>query len=190
MYTHKSYSSNYRFWYLFPLPTPGQSAEIPPQTPHVFCETYKFFFNVQPPHFTEAMPCRLVAYLFNATRQLAGKLLCQNSLDSSDLMAKREIGERVEVITISRGYLSIIPGDYDYVERWLEIRYHDKKSEQVGLTNSKITVEYVKLKEWYNVLGVEWIDNITYHRCLGRILKDVWEAQDLESVSLVLVEDS
>lgn len=40
--------------------------------------------------------------------------------------------------------------------------------------------------EFYNVLWIEWKDNIAYRKGLGRVFKEVWESQDLEQVDVIL----
>jgi hypothetical protein len=43
-----------------------------------------------------------------------------------------------------------------------------------------------KLYEWYNVLWVSWKDGIAYMKGIGRVQKDMWEAQGLEWIDLTL----
>jgi hypothetical protein len=40
--------------------------------------------------------------------------------------------------------------------------------------------------EFVNVLWVEWEDGIAYRKAYGRVMKSAWEAQNLESIDLVL----
>jgi hypothetical protein len=40
--------------------------------------------------------------------------------------------------------------------------------------------------EFYNVLLVEWEDGVAYRKALGRIMKEVWEHQDIEMIDLIL----
>lgn len=40
--------------------------------------------------------------------------------------------------------------------------------------------------EYYYVLWIEWADGVAYRKALGRVEKDVWEAQDRESIELTL----
>ncbi len=40
--------------------------------------------------------------------------------------------------------------------------------------------------EWYNVLWIEWEEEIAYRKGVGRIHKAAWEAQELEWIDVVL----
>lgn len=191
-YRHES-CPNLQFWYPFPLPIPGKPAISPPQTPYLFCDTHRLFLKVKSPlPETESFSWtarRPTAHLYTDAGIFAGVLLCQNALDHVDLMAKEDMGEKVEMAAISRGFVkrtSTGPRDGDATTRYFKVPYNAVESrdgEQEGRTG---TMKLVHMKEWYNILWIEWEDGIAYRRCLGRILKHVWEAQKLEPISLVL----
>lgn len=187
IYRHESCASN-KFWYPFPLPTPGQLAISPPQTAQLFCETHRFFFNVESPPSEKCkgvVPGQRMAYLYTATiGQFAGVLFYQNRFDHQDLMAKRTSGEKVEVVATSRGYARKTASMIDRVDRHFRVRCGASQSQEEKQELEDTVV--VDIDEWYNVLWVEWVDGVAYRRCLGRILKDIWEAQELGPISLVL----
>jgi hypothetical protein len=39
---------------------------------------------------------------------------------------------------------------------------------------------------FYNVIWIEWEDNIAYRKALGRAFKKAWESQNLEEVDIML----
>ena len=39
---------------------------------------------------------------------------------------------------------------------------------------------------FYNVLLLEWIDGIAYRRATGRVMKDIWDQQNIKRVSVIL----
>jgi len=52
--------------------------------------------------------------------------------------------------------------------------------------NSEERPKYSGLYEWYNVLWIGWKDDIAYRKGLGRVQKEIWEAQPLEWIDLML----
>jgi len=53
-------------------------------------------------------------------------------------------------------------------------------------TEERYLKHYIGHYEFFNVLWVEWKDGVAYRKALGRVFKEVWEAQALEEVGLVL----
>jgi hypothetical protein len=39
---------------------------------------------------------------------------------------------------------------------------------------------------YYNVLWIEWVDGVAYRRGVGLVFEDAWEAQELETINLIL----
>jgi hypothetical protein len=52
--------------------------------------------------------------------------------------------------------------------------------------NSEERPKYSGLYEWYNVLWIVWKDDTAYRKGLGRVQKEIWEAQPLEWIDLML----
>ncbi|KAE9982747.1 hypothetical protein BLS_005489 [Venturia inaequalis] len=186
IYRHES-CAEYKFWYPIPLPTPGQPAISPPQTAQLFCETHRFFFNTEslpPENYERGLINPPMVCLYTATSgQFAGVLFCQNKLDLQDLMAKKTVDEKVEVVATSRGYRHETARQYSRMHKDFWVRCDTTQAQGEQDPEDTVLVEF---KEWYNVLWVEWVDGVAYRRCFGQILKDVWEALELEPISLVL----
>lgn len=53
-------------------------------------------------------------------------------------------------------------------------------------TEEQYLRNFIGVYPWYNVLWIEWVDGIAYRKALGRVFKEVWEAQDLEEVNVIL----
>ncbi|QDS73896.1 hypothetical protein FKW77_007203 [Venturia effusa] len=121
------------------------------------------------------------AHLCTAEGQFAGVLSYQNSLDKSDLTAMQVSKQTVEVVATSRGYVIEVPSGFEGLWRHFWVR-----SRSLGAGAISDGEELINMQEWYNVLWVQWEKGIAYRRCLGRVLKDVWEAQEPEPVSLML----
>ncbi|RDI84845.1 hypothetical protein Vi05172_g5244 [Venturia inaequalis] len=186
IYKHES-CAEYKFWYPVPLPTPGQPAISPPQTAQLFCETHRFFFSIgslPSKTYKRKVSAEPMVYLYTATSgQFAGVLICQNQLDFQDLIAKTTMGEKVEVVATSRGYRRETASGCSRVSHAFSDRCFIMQSQGEQGPEHMARVYF---EEWYNVLWVEWVDGVAYRRCFGRILKDVWEALELEPISLVL----
>jgi hypothetical protein len=43
-----------------------------------------------------------------------------------------------------------------------------------------------EMYEFYNVLWIEWKKGVAYRKGIGRVMKDIWECQALESIDLTL----
>jgi hypothetical protein len=43
-----------------------------------------------------------------------------------------------------------------------------------------------EMYEFYNVLWIEWKKGVAYLKGIGRVMKDIWECQALESIDLTL----
>lgn len=87
---------------------------------------------------------------------------------------KMPTGTNFELVAISRGYA-------------FEGRTSDPDSncflaEYFFNERPRVSDNY----EWYNVFWVEWNDGIAYRKALGRVIKHVWEEQDLEPIRLML----
>ena len=104
-----------------------------------------------------------------------------------------------ELVAISKGqanlgfigpmYVLDEGSDLNCLRRLMDIRggsddfcYNDleEKTEEQYLRN------YVGYYKFINVLWVEWKGGVAYRKALGRMFKEVWEAQALEEVDLVL----
>jgi len=86
-------------------------------------------------------------------------------------------GERYELIAISGGY-TFNPDAYGgqfrnalfSLSEW-HIRRRPKTS---------------TFYHFFNVLSIEWQGNVAYRKALGRVFKETWDAQDKESLHVIL----
>ncbi|CZR61750.1 uncharacterized protein PAC_11647 [Phialocephala subalpina] len=77
-----------------------------------------------------------------------------------------------ELVVISAGYAIVSDLGGDGIDEW----YTEERVK--GSRDDKY--------EFYNVLWVEWKNDIAYRKAMRRVLKLAWEAQDLEWIDLVL----
>jgi hypothetical protein len=78
-------------------------------------------------------------------------------------------GEVCELVSISQGY-----ADDDRYINWPD-EWH---------LNERLTS--TERYEFYHVLWIEWQNGIAYRRALGRVMKEVWQRQELERIELIL----
>lgn len=140
-------------------------------------------------------------HLYTASGQFAGALYHQAERDYKELKVKNAAGQTVEVVATSRGYtpedhefwFRVSTGSTSSTEETNNIEYTAKMRRCVNLQVEHLIEKafmegtvMIPMKEWYNVLWIEWEGSIAYRRCCGKVLKRIWEAQELEAISLVL----
>ena len=166
-YTHET-APGTEFWYPIPILDSGSEAILPPQTQYLFCDTHRAFLNASykegdEKHFSHSI------WMRDQAGAWAGVLLLHREEDFEFFSTDLPSGPHVELVAISRGYISNDETQHAPTEMTCEER-------------PKSSLLY----EFYNVLWIEWKDGIAYRRAHGRVLKDVWERQDLEPLSLIL----
>ncbi|PMD47217.1 HET-domain-containing protein [Hyaloscypha variabilis F] len=77
---------------------------------------------------------------------------------------------RCELVAISRGYCHNKAPMPHELDEW----------------NSEERPKYSELYEWYNVLWIAWENGIAYRKGLGRVQREIWEAQPVEWIDLIL----
>jgi len=167
-YTHEAVRGT-EFWY--PIPIPDSQADIvfPPQTQYLFCNTFRAWLHASFDEISQRGP-DLKIWLRNQEGTWSGILLLHNEADLASLTTESPSGPRIELVAISRGH---IPNNL--TEHAPPELYHDKLRKTS------------KLYEFYNVLWIEWKDDIAYRRAHGRVSRDIWEKhQELELVALIL----
>ncbi|OAL55136.1 HET-domain-containing protein [Pyrenochaeta sp. DS3sAY3a] len=96
------------------------------------------------------------------------------NLESSDAVSL--IGEKCEVICLSYG-TAVASGDYQgIIGEW------DVLDEVV---DKKVRTS-LGIYPFYNVMWVEYVDNIAYRKAIGTVYRYAWESQDLEEFDVVL----
>lgn len=157
----------FEFWYPIPLPGPGDTFSAV-QVPYISCRTRRAWllaaekiqrFAGHPPLFS----------LRDKAGAWAGALQPEVSIDESDETI-RGPSVVVELVEVAKGFCRDTTTPHPGLQ---EIDHPDKP----------------RNGEWYDyywVMWVEWIHGIAYRKGLGRVCKQVWEAQKREEVDLML----
>lgn len=166
-FKHKS-DPDAEFWYSIPI---GQDLTQNPISESngallICCRTQRCWLHVGEEKYYN--PPSVV--LRDTAGTWAGLLIPQ---DIDDISNANEMsldgGNSLELVSISRGYCYNKATPASMAEWELEERPNSSE-----------------LYEWYNVLWIGWEDGIAYRKGLGRVYKEVWEAQDLEWIDLTL----
>jgi hypothetical protein len=162
------HDSNHRSEFWLPVPTAVEhTAEnvLPPQTDLLFTATRAWFYCAR-----DVESSRPGTSLRDKYGKWVGYMNFHDK-DAVDALPKFNkalfTGHSLELVAISRGYALLKRGS----------------NNRMGLE------EYLKVSgiyEYYNVLWIKWEYGVAYRDGLGRVLKSVWEAQDLETVEVVL----
>ena len=83
-----------------------------------------------------------------------------------------EEGSAVELIELSRGEVRDYHDEHDVFEEWYETGC--PRDQQIGLYR------------FYNVMWVEWVDQIAYRKAIGRVPESVWDRVTHDRVDVVL----
>lgn len=166
-YTHDS-APGIEFWYPIPILDRDTEPSIPPQTQYLFCDTHRAYLQARSNE-PDSKPYDWHVWLRDANGTWAGALLLHSKVDREILKSDSESRVRVELVAISRGYIA----SDEWQHAPVEMRHEERP-------------KHTELYEFYNVLWVEWKDGVAYRRAYGRVLRGLWEKQDLESISLVL----
>jgi hypothetical protein len=177
-YTHPA-APETEFWYPIPLsnkagedittghePTPNNT--MPEQTTYLFASTFRLHLH------TSTKPrskyhARGILNLRTKSGLWAGILTLHNSDEIAEFNAEETLGPLVELVAISRG-----------------TRVNAMKGEGLHEHDDEERPKDSELYEYYNVLWVEWKENVAYRRAGGRVLRSVWEGEGAEAVELVL----
>jgi hypothetical protein len=176
-YTHTG-APKTEFWYPIPLSnkagedmTPANkpnSDNGPQQTTYLFASTHRLHLHVSSEPGSN-YHARGVRKLRTKSGLWAGILHVHNSEDLGQFVQNEALGPQVELVAISRGTrINAVKGD--------NLHEHDDEERPKDS----------ELYEYYNVLWVEWREDVAYRRAGGRVLKNVWENEGPEVVELVL----
>ena len=169
-YTHKFFPSR-KFWYPIPLREEKAEPIIRQPAPLLFTRTCRAWFRI-------GTRVSGVWFICVPIRDMNGawvgilRLPNEESLTSIRLeKVGTVVGSRpLEFIALSRGYADGSKEEEPGLDEWL--------LEERPTTKG--------LYEFYNVMWIEWENGIAYRRALGRILRDVWESQNMEWIEVTL----
>ncbi|CAF9938868.1 hypothetical protein IMSHALPRED_001121 [Imshaugia aleurites] len=160
-----------QFWY--PIPLRDHKTESTPRhpAPLLFTRTCRAWFCI-------GARVHKVWYFCVPIRDANGawagilripneEILARTRLEEGDTVTK---SRSLEFIALSRGCADESRKEEPGLDEWL--------------LEERPTTE--GLYEFYNVMWIEWENGIAYRRALGRILRDVWEGQNLEWVDVTL----
>lgn len=164
-YTHDS-CPDIEFWYPIPILDRDVEPIIPAQTQYLFCDTHRAYLHANT---ADSKPHDRLVYLRNENGTWAGILLLHSESDKELFKSDSGTGAIVELVAISRGHIS----SDERVHAPAEMSHEERPKEG-------------QVYEFYNVLWVEWKDGVAYRKAHGRVLRDIWEKQHLEPLSLVL----
>jgi hypothetical protein len=167
----------------FPTPFPigdfGKVDRIPVLTPYLHGATERswLFSDGRPiwvsngPPFLGWSPKSLILSLYTDSRAWAGVLRVRQADDEEHLRnesLQTSHGYQIELVAISRGYVQ--KSEFSRFEEWYT---PDGPKDDLGYA-------------FYNVLWIEWANEIAYRRALGRVRKDVWESLKREVIQITL----
>jgi hypothetical protein len=161
----------------FPIGDFGKADRIPTLTPYLHGATERsWLFSDGRPTWVSAGPIylgwspkSLILSLYTDSRAWAGVLRVLQA-DGKEYFRNESLrtsrGYPIELIAISRGYLT--------------------KSEALEEQNIPEGPKDDLVYEFYNVLWIEWANEIAYRRALGRVRKDAWESLKREVIQITL----
>ena len=169
-YTHMYFPSR-QFWY--PIPLRDQQAEpiVRHTAPLLFTRTCRAWFRIGSRVSGVWFIC---APIRDTNDAWVGILRLPNEETLASIRPETAgagfESRPLEFIALSRGSADGSRKEEPGLDEWL----HEERSATEGLY------------EFYNVMWIEWEDGIAYRKGLGRILRDVWEGQNLEWVDVTL----
>lgn len=120
-------------------------------------------------------------------------------LNSTELPNHKSERDRCELVSISTGMANLCgshcsftldeASDMDCLRRIIQLRCgptHFVDDLQWSESRGESLRNSIGVYSWYNVLWIEWKDGVAYRKALGRVFKEVWEAQPLEYVDVTL----
>lgn len=175
IYKHESDAQS-EFWYPIPLCDPAEVPPIHPPNRLLFCRTQRGWLYLGEGTVRYQDP--LIVSLFDEQCGWAGVLRLHEEThdpEASQMLAQQGGAKRepCELVAISRGY-AYNDGDAEYGPEILD-EWNLPERPKEG-------IKY----EYYNVLQIEWQDQVAYRKALGRVRKDVWESSTLEWIDLTL----
>ncbi|KAK4449690.1 heterokaryon incompatibility protein-domain-containing protein [Podospora aff. communis PSN243] len=173
-YTHES-DPKMEFWYPLPLVDPDLASQPNPHdppSPFISCSTNRAFMTLGErfkPH--RSFPSVVNVSVHDNSGTWAGSLHI-NSMEDIALGPARTNDDPpatpCELAAISTGWAY-----NDSHEGLMEWSHPDRPREG-------------EKYEWYNVMWIQWHGEVARRKGIGRICKEVWEAQELERIHLVL----
>ncbi|KAH7092185.1 heterokaryon incompatibility protein-domain-containing protein [Paraphoma chrysanthemicola] len=165
-YTHEA-DEDWQFWYPIPLNNADGSALHYSTARILSCQTQRAWLHlggfIQTEYMYERDPT--LVSLLDGDEMWAGAL----KLHDEELLATSSGASPIELVAISKGYA-----------------YNSSTNEEIHEWDLDERPRLTEKYEFFNVLWVEWIDGIAYRKALGRVHAEVWLAQDLEDISLIL----
>ncbi|KAH7068234.1 heterokaryon incompatibility protein-domain-containing protein [Paraphoma chrysanthemicola] len=165
-YTHEA-DEDWEFWYPIPLNNADGPSLQYSTARFLSCQTQRTWLHlggyIQTEYMYEKDPT--LVSLLDGDGMWAGAL----KLHDEQLFATFSVGPPIELVAISKGYA-----------------YNSSKNEEIHEWDLEERPHSTEKYEFFNVLWVEWNNGIAYRKALGRVNAEVWLAQDLENISLVL----
>jgi heterokaryon incompatibility protein (HET) len=166
----KHESTDFDFWYPIPLRNPDPDPKPRPTTQYIFGKVQSTYLSVS---LDVPKQYNICISLLDREGRWAGALRLHHLSDVAqirDELQKSENGVKLQLVAISRGST---PANEPLISEFVRHGYD---------LGPKIGDKY----QFYNVLWIEWENQIAYRKALGRVNKSIWEAQDLETMDLVL----
>ena len=169
-YTHRLFPQR-QFWYPIPLRDQKTESIVRDPAPLLFTRTYRAWFHIGSRVSGVWFLCVPIRDANDAwvgiLRVPNEEILASVRLEKTDTILE---SRPLEFIALSRGYADASRKEEPGLDEWL--------LEERPVTKG--------LYEFYNVMWIEWKNGIAYRIALGRILREVWEGQNLEWVDVTL----
>jgi hypothetical protein len=166
IYSHKD-AEDLGCEFPFPLRTPNDHDKNLIFAPFISCKTRRGWLSPVRQSSSEVSdlsdePGDLL--LYDSADGLAGQIQsCEYPWTDSESKRKWWIKQKVELIELSTGRL---------------LKESSMSDETIDTSFSPY--------ECYHVMWIEWNDKIAYRKGIGRVYKQIWEAMDLEPISVML----
>ena len=151
----------------FPIPLVDPSdavVTIPKPTSSVItCQTERAYFYLAGEHAFENWNALSI---IDSKGHNSGRFL-----EFGDTHGPTKVNQKVELIAISYS----LQGNINDCEQTLLMGNRRTEDQTDG-----------GVKEWYNVLWIEWTDDIAYRRAVGQVTKEAWGAADREHIHVKL----
>ncbi|KAH8667679.1 heterokaryon incompatibility protein-domain-containing protein [Ilyonectria robusta] len=172
-YKHDSEPES-EFWYPVPLPDPLQVSSRQIAAPFISCRTRRacvYGGEVITPLYRRG---GIVISVRGNKSEWIGAIRLQERLPGPDEdNVKSLVGQKMELVEVALGR---VPRD---ARTWLEHQVLDEWDHEERPGQNEIY-------EYYHVFWIEWEDGIAYRKAMGRVEKNLWEAQARENIDLIL----
>jgi hypothetical protein len=176
------FSPGSEYWYPIPLPDSSTTGKHSTNVRFLSCRAQRSYLNLGERRFEAEVYTHRI--LRDDKSRWAGMVMMHRDADAEDWMSSPMIGseyltnETVELVAVSEGWAYD-----DYFSGNGAPLLDDKVMGELDDPERPLTGEQYK---FYDVLCVEWKDDVAYRTGLGRVQKEAWERQKLEWIDLTL----